>query len=202
MKATLDLWDWRRRVSDMYGALRQADDPMLAWKKWRDVRDELFRDHPQSPLEQVDRAKFRGLAYFPYDSAMRFVVGLVPAGDQGPRDVPAGQDGMVQMQPFARTQGLLGPLGAELTLFWIMGYGGGVFLPFADATAGQETYGGGRYLLDTIKGADLGSAADGGIVLDFNFSYCPSCAYSPRFVCPLAPAENRLPGAVRAGERL
>jgi uncharacterized protein len=202
VNATLDLWDWRRRVSEVYAAIRQTDDPMLAWTEWRGVRDELFRDHPQSPLERTDRAMFRGLAYFPYDPAMRFVVGLAPPGDAGRWDVPAGENGMVQMQPFARTQGLLGPLGGELTLFWIMGYGGGVFLPFADATSGQETYGAGRYLLDTIKGADLGRAADGRIVLDFNFSYCPSCAYSPRFVCPLAPAENRLPGAVRAGERL
>jgi uncharacterized protein (DUF1684 family) len=68
--------------------------------------------------------------------------------------------------------------------------------------SGTETYGGGRYLLDTIKGADLGVARpDGTLVLDFNFSYFPSCAYSARYVCPLAPSANRLNGAVRAGER-
>jgi uncharacterized protein (DUF1684 family) len=79
---------------------------------------------------------------------------------------------------------------------------GGVFLPFVDATSGTETYGGGRYLLDTIKGADLGAVgSDGTLVLDFNFSYFPSCAYSSRYVCPLAPSGNRLSGAVRAGER-
>ena len=77
-----------------------------------------------------------------------------------------------------------------------------MFLPFADATSGRETYGGGRYLLDTIKGADLGQDAEGRAVLDFNFSYNPSCAYSARFVCPLSPRGNRLPGAVRAGERV
>ena len=92
--------------------------------------------------------------------------------------------------------------GGELILYWIMGYGGGVFLPFADETNGVETYGGGRYLLDTIKGADLGTAPDGRVILDFNFSYCPSCAYSPRWVCPLPPPANRLRASVRAGERL
>ncbi len=105
------------------------------------------------------------------------------------------------MRPFARSGGLQAALGSELTFYWLLGYGGGVFLPFADATSGRETYGAGRYLLDTIKGADLGAAPDGRVRLDFNFAYNPSCAYSPRYVCPLAPAANRLPAAIRAGER-
>jgi hypothetical protein len=50
--------------------------------------------------------------------------------------------------------GLLG--GASLAVIWMEGYAGGLFLPFRDATSGSETYGGGRYLLDTVKGADLG----------------------------------------------
>ena len=112
--------------------------------------------------------------------------------------MPAGEDGIVRLDAFARTDGL----GTELTLYWIAGYGGGTFLPFGDATNGSETYGGGRYLLDTIKGADLGALPDGRIVLDFNFAYAPSCAYSSRYVCPLAPQPNRLARAVRAGERL
>jgi uncharacterized protein (DUF1684 family) len=106
------------------------------------------------------------------------------------------------MLPFARTAGLRQRLGDELTLYWIGGYGGGVFLPFKDATSGRETYGGGRYLLDTIKSADLGTTADGAVILDFNFAYNPSCAYSDRWTCPLAPAANQLPAAVRAGERM
>jgi uncharacterized protein (DUF1684 family) len=89
---------------------------------------------------------------------------------------------------------------ASLELYWLEAYGGGLFLPFADRTSGQETYGAGRYLLDTVKGADLGM--DGAqLVLDFNLAYNPSCAYDPRWVCPLAPAANRLPFPVRAGER-
>jgi len=105
------------------------------------------------------------------------------------------------MTAFARTRGLAAALGGELTLFWIGGYGGGVFLPFRDGTSGRETYGGGRYLLDGIKGADLGSAPDGRMVLDFNFAFHPSCAHQPVWTCPLAPPENRLPAPVRGGER-
>ena len=74
-----------------------------------------------------------------------------------------------------------------------------MFLPFRDATSGNTTYGGGRYLLDTAKGADLGSAGDA-LVLDFNFAYHPSCVYDPKWVCPLAPLANRLAVAVEAGE--
>jgi hypothetical protein len=111
-----------------------------------------------------------------------------------------GDDGEVRLSPVARTCGLASRLGNELTLYWIDGYGGGLFLPFRDATSGHATFGGGRYLLDTIKGADLGQAPDGRVILDFNFAYNPSCAYADRWICPLAPAENRLSHPIRAGE--
>jgi uncharacterized protein (DUF1684 family) len=90
----------------------------------------------------------------------------------------------------------------SLAVYWLEGYGGGLFLPFRDALAGDATYGGGRYLLDTVKGADLGAGPDGRLVLDFNYAYNPSCAYDPRWSCPLAPAENRLAVPVEAGERM
>jgi uncharacterized protein (DUF1684 family) len=91
----------------------------------------------------------------------------------------------------------------QLSLFWLPDYAGGLFLSFRDATNGAETYGGGRYLLDTAKSADLGGdpGADT-LVLDFNFAYQPSCAFDPRWVCPLVPPENHLDLPVRAGERL
>ena len=84
----------------------------------------------------------------------------------------------------------------SLDLHWLEGYGGGIFVAFADATSGSETYGGGRYVLDSVKGADLGQDGER-LVLDFNFAYNPSCAYDPRWICPLAPASNRL--APRSG---
>ena len=86
-------------------------------------------------------------------------------------------------------------------MWWLDQYGGGLFLPLRDATAGDASYGGGRYLLDTAKGADLG--ADGeGLVIDLNFLYHPSCRYDVRWVCPLAPPGNTIDVPVRAGERL
>jgi uncharacterized protein len=194
-----DLWDWRRRTTNLYHAIRHAE-PSVACALWQAERDRLFRTHPQSPLDESARSNFIGLRFFPYDPALRFLVRLRDI-ESAPTAVAAGEDGFVQLRPFACSDGLAESLGGEITFYWIMGYGGGVFLPFADATNGRETYGGGRYLLDTIKGADLGSTADGRVILDFNFSYSPSCAYSPRWVCPLPPPANRLDVAVMAGER-
>ncbi len=192
------LWDWRRRIADLYAATRAAPEPQAAWQHWRAVRDGLFRSHPQTPIQLG--AAFADLPFFPYDPALRLLVALDPL--DGPDTMlPAGADGDLRLRPFARTRGLAASLGGELTAYWLMGYGGGVFLPFADATSGRETYGAGRYLLDTIKGADLGTAPDGRTVLDFNFAYNPSCSYSDRYVCPLAPRANRLPAPVRAGEQ-
>jgi hypothetical protein len=84
---------------------------------------------------------------------------------------------------------------------WLNAYGGGVFVPFRDATNGAATYGGGRYLLDTVKGADLGHNGDA-MVLDFNYAYHPSCVHSLQWSCPLAPPGNTLDIEVTAGERL
>ena len=193
------LWDWRRRVAGLYAAVRAEQDPQRAWAHWRTVRDGMFRDHPQSPIEPG--RGFEGLDLFSYDPALVFHVKHLPITDAPTETVQAGADGSMSMRPFARSQGLHAKLGGELTFYWLLGYGGGVFLPFADATSGRETYGAGRYLLDTIKGADLGSTPDGLTILDFNFAYNPSCAYSPRYVCPLAPPANRLPMPVMAGER-
>lgn len=193
------LWDWRRQVSDLYAAVRAAPDPEAAWRHWCAVRDGLFRTHPQTPIEPG--APFDALPFFPYDPALRLMATLDPL--DGPDEaLPAGADGDLRMRPFARTRGLAPALGGELTAYWLLGYGGGVFLPFADATSGRETYGAGRYLLDTIKGADLGTAPDGRVVLDFNFAYNPSCSYSDRYVCPLAPRANCLPAPVRGGEQV
>jgi uncharacterized protein (DUF1684 family) len=91
----------------------------------------------------------------------------------------------------------------RLGVFWMSRYAGGVFIPFRDATNGSETYGAGRYLLDAAKSADIGGDPERGtLVLDFNFAFHPSCAFDPKWACPLAPPENRLDIPIRAGERL
>jgi uncharacterized protein (DUF1684 family) len=221
----LALADWRRQIARLYAAWRvgSQSDPAGATGAFRAARDELFRGHPQSPLAAAERAAFRGLDYWPYDAAYRMEVVLEAAPDLRPPEAegapqgPAEDGGNLVALPESHPTGarfrrighvrLKGPLaGASLGIYWIDAYGGGIFLPFRDATAGRETYGAGRYLLDTIKGADLGAdlggdTAPGTLLLDFNMAYPPSCAYDPRWACPLAPADTVLALPVRAGER-
>jgi uncharacterized protein len=194
---SLDLLDWRRRAAALYAAVRGARDPELGWRTWRDGRDELFARHPQSPLDEEVRATFAGLPIAPYDPALRFEATVAPA-DPARLEVPTADDGVVPLDRFGAVE--LDGLG-RLDLWWVGSYGGGVFLPLRDGTAGSTTYGGGRYLLDTIKGADLGGD-DGRLVVDLNFAYHPSCAYDPRWSCPLAPEGNRLTAPVATGEVL
>ena len=194
---TLTLVDWRRRVAALYDAARTHSDPEEGWRSWRDGRDELFAGHPDSPLDEAARATFDGLPYAPYDPALRFEARLAPAASQR-LEVPTAADGVVPFERIGRVD--LGGLG-RLDVWWLGSYGGGIFLPLRDGSAGRGTYGGGRYLLDTVKGADLGGDGER-LVVDLNFAYHPSCAYDPRWSCPLAPDGNRTEAPVPAGEQL
>ena len=196
----LDLLDWRRQVHALYGRVRMADDPKLGWKDWRRTRDELFRTHPQSPLAANARSSFSGLTYFDYDPACRVTAEVKQAPPEH-FDIPTSGDQPMSFERFGTVTFELAGSQSTLDVYWLTVYGGGVFLPLRDATSGRETYGACRYLLDTIKGADLGNQGDE-LILDFNFAYNPSCSYDSRWVCPLAPPSNRLPIEVRAGEML
>ncbi len=209
--ATLALADWRRQVAELYADVRAfaTEDPQVAWRHWVDTRERLFRTHPASPVPPDERAVFRA-RHWPYDPTLRFEAVVLesdpPPGEDaaatattlptsGPSVPPARRLGSVTL-PFVEGQ-------AQLPVFWLEEYAGGLFLPFRDATSGRETYGAGRYLLDGAKAADLGGdPAAGTLVLDFNFAYHPSCAFDPRWSCPLAPPESRLARPIRAGERL
>jgi uncharacterized protein (DUF1684 family) len=195
----LDLMDYKRRVLELYAQVRSSPDVARAWRAWRDGRDQLFSSHPQSPLGAEGRSSAAPLTYFDYDPALR-VLGQVRGADAAEYGIPTSGNETMTFTRFATVRFPLGRDSMELELYWLHGYGGGLFLPFRDRTSGGETYGAGRYLLDTVKGADLGMEGER-LVLDFNFAYNPSCAYDPRWVCPLAPPPNRLDVAIRAGER-
>ena len=194
----LELLDWKRRIFELYAEVRAAPDPGEAWEHWRSVRDELYRAHPQSPLTQEAREGFSEIPYFPYDPALRVLADVDPAAAEV-REIAGSAGSSMRFRRFGRARFVLGGAEQSLELFWLEGYGGGVFLPFGDRTSGKETYGAGRYVLDTVKGSDLGTVGDR-LVVDFNFAYNPSCAYDPRWACPLTPPANRLPLEVRAGE--
>jgi len=210
-----DLYDYRRRVTALYQKreLREAtgDNPAAIWDNWREERDLLFKEHPQSALSAEERATFTSLRYFPYNPALRIEATLTPQPAQGTEELPSSGPHPVQYPRAGTISFTLDSAPMSLAVYWIDVYGGGLFLPFRDATSGTETYGAGRYLFDTVKGSDFerlendGDAVmgygGGRIVLDFNYSYNPSCSYDARWVCPLAPRENVLAMPIRVGER-
>ena len=198
--SALEVADWRRRVHALYAAVRASADPAEAHGMWRRERDELFAQHPSTPLLPHDRAAFTGLPITAYDPAWRFEVTLSAAEPQR-LEVETGTDGVV---PFERIGVADVPGVGSLDVWRLASYGGGLFVPVKDALAGRPggTYGGGRYLLDTVKGADLGAGATSdGLVLDFNFAYNPSCAYDPMWAGPLAQPGNTVAVEIPVGER-
>jgi uncharacterized protein (DUF1684 family) len=195
----LELLDWKRRIFALYEQVRTAGDPAAAWSIWRETREAMYRTHPQSPLPSESRAAYRKEC-FPYDPAYRVTAELADASP-GPEPLPASTGGTFAFSRAGVARFELHGHEHELELYWNEGYGGGLLLVVADLTSGSETYSGGRYVLDTVKGADLGTDGDRP-VLDFNFAYSPSCAFDPRWSCPLAPPANRLPLRLPVGERV
>ncbi len=190
------LLDYRRQVFELDAEIRRADNPRVAHERWCTARRRLYESHGQSPLPEALRASFGGPYVWEYDPDWRLLATVEPVAEEA-FELPASGDTTMRFVRFARAHA-----GAvSLDMYWLDAYGGGLFVPFADATSGKQTYGAGRYVLDTIKGADLGTR-DGRLVLDLNFAYQPSCSYDPRWTCPLSPPVNRLDVAVRAGERL
>ncbi len=187
----LDLADWRAQVADLY--LSDLD-----LSGFRARRDELFASHPQSPIPADERPAFAGLRYFNENPGAVSEVTFRASAGEFEIDT-GGADGVVRY----RRIGIADTEFGSLALWWIDAYGGGLFLPFRDDTCGRESYGGGRYLTDTIKGTHGRGVIvldNDRVRLDFNYAYNPSCAYDERWACPLAPRENWVDAEIRAGE--
>ncbi len=196
------LADWRKTVGELYAQIRACKEEARdeACARFREARDALFRHHPDTPLSGDRLDAFHRIEYFPYQPKWR-VMGRVESAGGEAFEIPLARDGVLRVSPAGRVQFELEGREYTLTVFWMEGYGGGLWLPFGDATGRKDTFGGGRYLYDTIKGADLGVNGDN-MVLDFNYAYNPSCAYNDHWVCPLVPRENVLPIAIEAGEKV
>jgi len=213
----LELADWRRSVAALYAEVRRlaASEPAAALAQWRTTREALYREHPQSPVPASERAAFRA-RHFDHDPALRFEVRVEDPAEAGAPaapglgllggmsiELPVSVGGAMSFRRIGTVEVPFAEGRRRLELYWMAGYAGGLFLPFRDGTNGMETYGAGRYLLDAAKSADLGRGREPStLVLDFNFAFQPSCAFDPKFACPLAPPANRLDVPVRAGERI
>lgn len=206
---SFELYDFRYRVTAMYRERTQAilagADPVATWQRFCKGRDEIFAHHPQSALSEEQRGNFQGLAYFPYNPELCFAVDVDTAVEPVQHQVVMNAQETMTMTTVGQVHFSVNGQPATLSIYWLEVYGGGLFLPFRDATCPVESYGGGRYLFDTIKGSEFlpvpGVLGWQRIMLDFNYAYNPSCAYDSRWVCPLSPLENRLTVPIRAGEK-
>lgn len=161
---------------------------------YRHRRDHFFAEHPHSPLDDEQRARFQGLTYFPEREDLAFVLPVDESGEGiGERIEMATTDG--KTKPFIRSGRISFEVDGEpvtLTLFRDAEQGG-LFIPFRDALSGTETYEFGRYLEPQLQ-------PDGRLEVDFNYAYNPFCAYGEGWSCPIPPTENDLSLAIRAGE--
>ena len=144
--------------------------------------------------EAATRAGFAGIERFPVDPAWRIEADWLPL-DPPFRLATGTVIGTIENYP-APGKAVFERDGQYCELYPVLEAPGDkqLFLIFADATSGRETYGAARFLY-----ADM--PRDGKIVLDFNKAYNPPCAFTPYATCPLAPPENRLGLRVAAGEK-
>ena len=157
----------------------------------RAVRDEFFAEHYASPLPEEDRADFVGLDYFPPDERWRLTAQLDTSSEQRIA-IPSSIGTSSTYTRLGRATVHIAGAAHHLEVF--DDGDGNAFIPFRDATNGDQTYGGGRYVTVEVD-------ADGRTWIDFNEAHNPYCAYDEEFVCPLPPAANALPMNVPAGER-
>jgi uncharacterized protein len=159
---------------------------------FRAEKDHFFKHDMQSPLTREQKKAFTGLSYFPEAPELRLKVMVERAETSETIQMQTSTGAVQPYQKFGRFKFTVDGQEAALTI-----YSGdyGYFLPFADALAGSETYGAGRYLEPEPE-------EEGKFLVDFNLAYNPYCAYNPNWSCPIPPKENRLAVAIRAGEKV
>lgn len=165
---------------------------MSRLQEFRASKDDFFASHPQSPLTFEQKQSFHGLDYYDENPDLQLEVDVKKFSEQKQVEI---QTSTGQTQTYTR-YGMfrfnVDGQDAELTLY---ASSHGFFLPFADSSAGEETYPAGRYLEpDPLPGDRF--------LVDFNLAYNPYCAYNEMWSCPLTPPENRLKVPIRAGEKI
>ncbi|MBP1165707.1 MULTISPECIES: DUF1684 domain-containing protein [unclassified Chryseobacterium] len=153
----------------------------------------------ETPLREDNLKNFKGHPFFPFDAKYRVTAQFVQSKDTQPFDLPTSSGKTKSYQEYGKATFTLDGKPYTVTLYQSLDlikqdkYKDYLFLPFRDATNEKETYGGGKYM-------DLKIPKGNTIVLDFNQSYHPFCAYNAYdYNCPIVPEENKLPVEIRAG---
>jgi uncharacterized protein (DUF1684 family) len=167
-----------------------------ALQKARIAKDEMLATADGSPVPSNRRSRVLPLVYFPPDESYRVPAALRPDPGSQVVDMLTSTGQRRPMRVMGTLEFALKGQRLKLEAFAEEGSNGErLFVPFTDLTSGRETYGAGRYL-------DLDRTSTGIYVIDFNTAYNPYCAYNPTYDCPVPPPQNRLPIAIRAGEKI
>lgn len=165
---------------------------MNALERFRQEKDQFFKNDINSPLTKEQKRIFTSLDYFHENTLLRFEVPMEMIDPPGYVNMITStgdrRDYLHKARLHFRVEGQDAILQVYEDAF------GGYFLPFVDATAPQETYGAGRYL-------EPEEVSPGVLLVDFNLAYNPFCAYNNRWSCPIPPVENRLSLRIEAGEK-
>jgi hypothetical protein len=160
--------------------------------RFRKDKDEFYKNDQHSPLTHEQKHVFAGLNYFPENPDLKLEVTVEEFPEKQTIIMQTSTGSIQEYQRFGRFHFSVDGQQAALTIYE---NDHEYFLPFADALAGKETYGAGRYL-------EPNRVHNGKFLIDFNYAYNPYCAYNPRWSCPIPPAENRIKVPIRAGEKL
>lgn len=167
---------------------------MTRLDRFRQNKDEYFRDDPHSPLLPEQQARFEGLDYFPENPDLQFEVELDrDAVSHDPIEMDTTTGERQTYIPAGKLHLTVEAQAVDLVLYRQPDRGR-YFLPFRDGSSGAESYELGRYL-------DPQEKPDGTLIVDFNYAYNPYCAYNDRWTCPIPPAENHVNVPIRAGEK-
>ncbi|WP_027384356.1 DUF1684 domain-containing protein [Epilithonimonas caeni] len=168
-------------------------------KKFQKELNAEYKDPKGSPLRGNNLKRFKQHPFFPIDLKYRVTAKFVKTENPVPFELPTSSGKFKQYQEYGKATFELDGKLLTLTIYQSLDlmkmdkYRDYLFLPFRDETNEKETYGGGRYM-------DLRIPAGKEIVLDFNRSYQPFCAYNAfDYNCPIVPEENRLPVRIEAG---
>lgn len=166
---------------------------MTDLERFRQHKDQFFKEDPHSPLEPEQQDEFEGLNYYPENPDLCFDLEIERFDEQDEVQMQTSTGDVATYKRWGKITFPVGDEQASLTVYAAVG-GGGFFLPFMDATNGDGTYEAGRYL-------EIDPRPDGSFEVDFNLAYNPYCAYNPNWSCPIPPRENRLSVPIEAGEK-
>ena len=175
--------------------------PILGESKYQIALNSVFKDASISPLKKKDLKNFNGLAFFPIDSSFIVKATFTKKENATSFVMKTTTDRIALYKEYGIVNFLLKGKNYEMTIYQSDEDSQNekrknrLFLPFTDATSGNESYGGGRYM--DLMTTDIDE--DQTIEINFNNTYNPYCVYNEKYSCPLTPRKNHVDTEITAG---